>query len=41
MKYMIMMFGDQASMESMVSREWIVEMIQFMQNLDAELVASG
>jgi hypothetical protein len=40
-KYMIMMFGDQASMESMVSREWIVEMIQFMQNLDAELVASG
>jgi hypothetical protein len=40
-KYMIMMFGDQATMESMVSREWIVEMIQFMQKLDAELLASG
>jgi len=40
-KYMIMMFGSQAGMEAMVSREWIVEMIQFMQNLDAELVASG
>ncbi|MCW2633220.1 MAG: hypothetical protein JWR88_2182, partial [Pseudonocardia sp.] len=30
MKYMLMMFGDQASMMEMRSVEWIKEMIQFM-----------
>ncbi|MDQ1725625.1 MAG: hypothetical protein QOG52_2653 [Frankiaceae bacterium] len=41
MKYILMMFGDQASMAEMRSAEWIHEMIQFMQTLNAELEASG
>jgi hypothetical protein len=41
MKYMIMMFGDQASMMETRSEEWITEMIQFMNTLDAELKKSG
>ncbi|MBB5787349.1 YciI family protein [Jiangella mangrovi] len=41
MKYMIMMFGDAASMQETVSKEWIEEMIGFMVQLDKDLEASG
>ncbi|MEA2641929.1 MAG: hypothetical protein QOF51_3323 [Chloroflexota bacterium] len=40
-KYMIMMFGSAADMMETQPREWIVEMIQFMRNLDADLRSSG
>src|SRR5260370_19988485 len=40
-KYMIMTFGSaEAGMETM-GREWMVEMIKFMQNLDDDLRKSG
>ena len=41
MKYMIMMFGDQATMVETRSTEWIKEMIRFMTDLDQELADSG
>jgi hypothetical protein len=41
MKYMIMMFGDQATMMDTRSPEWIRNMIQFMQDLDGELRSTG
>jgi hypothetical protein len=41
MKYMVMMFGDQASMIEMRSTEWIREMIQFMHKLNQDLTNSG
>jgi hypothetical protein len=41
MKYMIMMFGDAASMMEVKSPEWIKEMIGFMQQLDVDLTNSG
>jgi hypothetical protein len=41
MKYMVMMFGDQASMIEQRSPEWIKEMIQFMHKLNQDLTASG
>jgi len=41
MKYMIMMFGDQATMVETRSTEWIKGMIRFMTNLDQELADSG
>jgi hypothetical protein len=41
MKYMIMMFGSQAGMLEIKSREWIVEMLQFMHKLDQDLRDSG
>jgi hypothetical protein len=41
MKYMIMMFGDGASMMATKSSEWIGEMIGFMTRLDEELRDSG
>ena len=41
MKYMVMMFGDQASMREMRSTEWIVEMIDFMHKVNDDLVAAG
>jgi hypothetical protein len=41
MKYMIMLFGDQASMMSVRSRAWITEMIQFMHNMNDDLTGSG
>ena len=41
MKYMIMMFGDQASMVETRSTEWIKGMIRFMTDLDQELADSG
>jgi hypothetical protein len=40
MKYMIMMFGDQSGLEDK-SKEWIMEMIEFMHKIDADLRASG
>lgn len=39
-KYMIMMFGDQAAMADK-SEEWITEMIQFMNSVQDDLTASG
>jgi len=36
MKYMVMMFGDQASMVESRSREWMVEMIAFMEKVNAK-----
>jgi len=41
MKWMIMMFGDQATMVETRSTEWIREMIRFMQGLEQELTDSG
>jgi hypothetical protein len=41
MKYMIMMFGEQASMMEMQSTEWIKDMIQFMHELNDDLTKSG
>jgi hypothetical protein len=41
MKYMIMMFGDAATMMETRSPEWITEMIAFMQQLDRDLRESG
>lgn len=41
MKYMIMMFGDQASMMEMRSMDWIKEMIEFMGKVNDDLKASG
>lgn len=41
MKWMIMMFGDQATMVEVRTPEWIREMIRFMQGLDQELRESG
>ncbi len=41
MKYMIMMFGDQATMVQTRTPEWIREMIRFMQGIDQELRDSG
>jgi hypothetical protein len=41
MKYMIMMFGDQESMMSMRDMKWVKEMVQFMTDLNTELVNNG
>ncbi len=41
MKYMIMMFGDAATMMETRSPEWITEMIEFMRQTDADLRESG
>ncbi len=41
MKYMIMMFGDGASLMATRSEQWIGEMIGFMGRLDQELRDSG
>jgi len=41
MKYMIMMFGSAATMLETRSREWILEMIQFMHKVDEDLTNSG
>jgi len=41
MKYMIMMFGDAATMLETKSPEWIEEMIGFMTQIDKDLTASG
>jgi hypothetical protein len=41
MKYMIMMFGEAASLHETASKEWIEEMIGFMVKLDQDLQESG
>lgn len=41
MKYIVMMFGDQATMVESRSMEWIHDMITFMQGLERELKDSG
>ncbi len=41
MKYMVMMFGDQASMMEMRSMDWIKEMIEFMTKVNDDLAKSG
>jgi hypothetical protein len=41
MKYMIMTFGSAEAGLAAMGREWMLEMIQFMQNLDKDLKASG
>jgi hypothetical protein len=41
MKYLIAMFGDQATMVETRSTEWIKSMIRFMTDLDQELADSG
>ena len=41
MKYLIAMFGDQATMVASKSTEWIKDMIRFMEDLDRELAESG
>jgi hypothetical protein len=41
MKYMIMMFGSQATMMEHQTKEWIVEMIDFMHTLNDDLTKSG
>jgi hypothetical protein len=41
MKYMIMMFGEAASMAETKSPEWIEKMMAFMFQIDRDLRASG
>jgi hypothetical protein len=41
MKYMVMMFGDQATMMETRSLDWIKEMIEFMTQVDVDLKESG
>lgn len=41
MKYMIMMFGDQATMMETQTPEWIRSMIEFMTKVDEDLRKSG
>jgi hypothetical protein len=41
MKYMVMMFGDAATMMETRSPEWIREMIQFMQKVNEDLTQAG
>jgi hypothetical protein len=41
MKYMIMMFGAQSTMMETQSREWILEMIQFMHTFNDDVTRSG
>jgi len=41
MKYMLMMFGDGATMMESSSQEWVGEMIEFMLAFNAELTEAG
>jgi hypothetical protein len=41
MKYMLMMFGDGATMMESRSQEWVGEMIEFMLGFNAELTEAG
>jgi hypothetical protein len=41
MKYMIMMFGDAATMLEERPKEWVTEMIGFMTQLDVDLREAG
>jgi hypothetical protein len=40
-KYMLMMFGDASDMMEVRSREWVRDMIAFMQDFNTELTKSG
>jgi hypothetical protein len=40
-KYMLMMFGDQATMTQQRSPEWVAQMIAFMGGFNAELERTG
>jgi len=41
MKYMLMMFGDGATMMQSRSQEWVSEMIGFMMSFNADLEKAG
>jgi hypothetical protein len=41
MKYMMMMFGDAATMMDERSPDWVREMIAFMEGFNTEIAASG
>lgn len=41
MKYMLMMFGDGATMMEQRSSEWVTDMIAFMHSFNAELEKAG
>ena len=41
MKYMLMMFGDGATMMQSRSQEWVGEMVQFMTTFNARLEKDG
>lgn len=41
MKYMIMTFGSAEAGLEVMGKEWMLEMIQFMRNLDEDLRKSG
>jgi hypothetical protein len=41
MKYMLMMFGDGATMTQVRSPEWVTEMIQFMHTFNADTATTG
>jgi len=41
MKYMIMMFGSAAGMMESKSKDWVLEMIAFMETLNADLTKAG
>ena len=41
MKYMLMMFGDGATMMEQQTSEWVTDMIAFMHSFNAELEKSG
>jgi hypothetical protein len=40
-KYMLMMFGDAATMMHVRTAEWVAEMIEFMQTFNADVAKSG
>ncbi len=41
MKYMLMMFGDGATMMHLRTAEWVAEMIEFMQTFNEDTAATG
>lgn len=41
MKYLMAMYGDAAPMLATQSKEWVTEMIQYMQQLDGDLRERG
>ena len=41
MKYMLMMFGDGATMMEQRSSEWVTDMVAFMHSFNAELDQAG
>jgi hypothetical protein len=41
MKYMVMMFGEAATMMETQTKDWILEMIDFMRKVNEDLTAAG